>query len=292
MPQRGIHIGDHGGHPAAVMGADGDHQLSQRDALLHGLHKGTGAGGHIQQDGVRTGGQFLGHNAGCDERDAADGGRHIPQGVHFFIGDRDALALANDRQANFVDLRKELFLREGGLGAGHALHLVDGAAGVPQTAAAHLGDLDAAGCNDGGDDKGGLVADAAGGMLVHLDARDRRQIHHYAAVRHHIGQLRSLCVGHAPQIDCHHPCRHLVIGHLAAHKAVDDGLQFFPAVGAAIPLFGDQIINTHKDSLQSKSYDILSQVEQIPPQKQAAFWELCHKKSKSTISVPKDRAFR
>ena len=71
---------------------------------------------------------------------------------------------------------------------GHALHLVDGAAGVAQAAAAHLGDLDPAGGCDGRDDQGGLVAHSAGGMLVHLDALDGGQVHHLAAVGHDVGQ--------------------------------------------------------------------------------------------------------
>ena len=140
--QRGVHVGDHGSDAAAVMGADGDHQLGQLDALLHGLHERAGAGGDIQQDGVRAGGQLLGHDAGCDEGDAADGGSDVPEGVHLFIRHGDAFALADDRQADLVHLREELLLREGGLGAGDALHLVDGAAGVTESAAAHLGETE------------------------------------------------------------------------------------------------------------------------------------------------------
>ena len=52
VAQRGVHIGDHGSHPAAMVGADGDHQLRQLDALVHSLHKSAGAGGDVQQNGV------------------------------------------------------------------------------------------------------------------------------------------------------------------------------------------------------------------------------------------------
>ena len=252
MAQGGVHVGDHGGHPAAMVGADGHHELCQLDALVHGFHKGTGAGGHIQQNGVRAGSQLLGHDAGRDERDAAHGGGHIPQGVHLFVCHGDALALADDRQTDAVDLCKELFLRQGRPGARHALHLVDGAAGVAQTAAAHLGDLDPAGCHDGGDHQRGLVAHAAGGVLVHLDARNGRKVHHDAAVGHHVGKLCRLFVGHAAQVHSHHPGSHLIIGHLTGHITVDDALQLFTAVGAAVAFFGDQIINAHNFTLLSK----------------------------------------
>ena len=249
MAQRGVHIGDHGSHPAAVMGANGYHQLSQLNALVYRFHKSSGAGGHIQQDGIRAGSQFLGHDAGCDEWDAADGCGHIPQGIHFFICNGNALALANDRQADPVHLRKELLLREGGSGAGHALHLIDGTAGMAKAPAAHLGDLHAAGRHDGGNDQRGLVTHAAGGVLVHLDARNGRKIHHHTAVSHHIGQLCGLFISHAAQIDSHHPCSHLVISHFSADIAIDDLLQLLTAVRTAITLFCDQIINAHRITL-------------------------------------------
>ena len=130
MPQRSVHIGDHRSHPAAVMGADGNHQLCQLDALVHGLHKCTGAGGDVQQNGVRAGGQLFGHDAGRNQRDAADGGGNVPQGVHLFICHSDTLTLADDRQTDPVHLCKKFLLREGGLCAGHALHLINSAAGV------------------------------------------------------------------------------------------------------------------------------------------------------------------
>ena len=157
--------------------------------------------------------------------------------------------MTDDRQADLVHLREEILLREGGPGAGHALHLVDGAAGVAEAAAAHLGDLHAARRHHGRDDEGGLVADAAGGVLVHLDAGDGRKIHHDAAVGHHVGQLGGLRVGHAAQVDGHHPSGHLVIGHFPADEPVDDGFQLLTGVGAAVPLFRDQVINTHKVTL-------------------------------------------
>src|SRR5699024_8926339 len=188
VAQRGIHIGDHGGHFAAVVDADGHHQPGKLDAFLHRFHESTGAGGDVQQDGVRTGGQLFGHDAGGDQGDAADGGGDIPQRVHLFVGDGDVLTLADDRDAGAVYLGEKVLLAQGGAGAGDALHLVDGAAGVAQATAAHLGDLDPAGRRDGGDHQSGLIAHAAGGMLVHLDPRDGGKVHHFAAVGHDVGE--------------------------------------------------------------------------------------------------------
>ena len=110
---------------------------------------------------------------------------------------------------------------------------------MAQAAAAHLGDLHTAGRHHRGDHKGGLTAHAAG---------DGGKIDHHAAVGHHVRQLGCFFVGHAAQVDRHHPGSHLVIGHFPADKAVDNGLQLFPGVGTAIALFRDQIINTHRNS--------------------------------------------
>ena len=249
VPQRGVHIGDHGSYPAAMVGADGNHQLRQLNALVNSFHKSTGAGGDVQQDGVRTRGQLFGHDAGRNQRDAADGSGNVPQSVHLFIRHSDTLALADDRQTDLVHLCKKLLLREGSFCAGHAFHFINGAAGVAETPAAHFGDLHPAGRHDGRNDQRGLITHAAGGVLVHLDARNGRKVYHHTAVRHHIGQLSGLLIGHAAQIHRHHPCGHLVVSHFPADKTVDNSFQLLPGVGAAIPLFCDQIINTHRFTL-------------------------------------------
>ena len=103
----------------------------------------------LEQDGVRTGGQLFAHDRGGDQRDAANRGRDVAQGVEQLVRRGDLSALADDRKADAAHLGKEFFLRERGAGAGHGLHLVDGAAGVAEAAAAHLGDGYAAGRDNG-----------------------------------------------------------------------------------------------------------------------------------------------
>ena len=202
----------------------------------------------IEQDRVRTGGQLLGHDGGRDQRDAADGGGHIAQGVHLLVGDGDFAALADDRNADLVDLPEELLLRQARAGARHSLHLVNRAARVAEAAPAHLGDLDTAGRHNGRNDQRRLVTDAAGGVLVGLDARDGGQIDHVAGVGHDVGQHGGLLVSHAAQVDGHEQRRHLVVGHIACHIAVDGEGQLFMVQRAAVALLGDNIVHSHSFS--------------------------------------------
>ena len=117
---------------------------------------------------------------------------------------------------------------------------------MAQTSPAHLGDLDAAGRHDGRNDERGLVPHAAGGVLVRLDARDGGQIDHIAGAGHDIGQHGSLLIGHAAQIDGHKQRRHLVVGHIPGHIAVDRKGKLLTVQRAAIAFFGDNIIHSHK----------------------------------------------
>ena len=172
VAERLVHIGDERGHSAAVRRADRDHQAGKFDRIVEVLHERAGAHRHIKQDGIRTGGQLFAHDRGGDQRDATDRGRDVAQGVEQLVRRGDLPALADDRKADAAHLGKEFFLRERGAGAGHGLHLVDGAAGVAEAAAAHLGDGYAAGRDNGHNDQRCLVPHAAGRMFVDLDAGD------------------------------------------------------------------------------------------------------------------------
>ena len=248
VAERLVHIGDERRDLAAMRRADGDHLAGQLQRTVQVLHERAVAHRDIEQDRVRTGGQLLGHDGGRDQRDAADGGGHIAQGVHLLVGDGDLAALADDRNADLVDLPEKFFLRQARAGAGDSLHLVNRAARVAEAAPAHLGDLDTAGRHDGRNDQRRLVTDAAGGVLVGLDARDGRQIDHVAGVGHDVGQHGGLLVSHAAQVDGHEKRRHLVVGHIACHIAVDGEGQFFMVQRTAVALLGDNIVHSHSFS--------------------------------------------
>ena len=78
------------------------------------------------------------------------------------------VALADEAQPISCKLRPELVERQVGAHTGNGLQLVQRAAGVSQRAAGHLGDDHARRRGQRRRDQAGLVAHAAGGMLVHL----------------------------------------------------------------------------------------------------------------------------
>ena len=102
MAERLVHIGDERRDLAAMRRADGDHLAGQLQRTVQVLHERAVAHRDIEQDRVRTGGQLLGHDGGCDQRDAADGGGHIAQGVHLLVGDGDFAALADEIKADML----------------------------------------------------------------------------------------------------------------------------------------------------------------------------------------------
>jgi hypothetical protein len=79
--------------------------------------------------------------------------------------------------------------------------------------------------------QGRLVADAPGGMLVDR-VREVGEVEPLAAVGHHLGEVGGLTHRHAAPRDRHEPGGHLVVGHLAADVAADEGLQGGAVVGA------------------------------------------------------------
>ena len=228
--------------------ADGNHLAGQFQGTVQILHERAVAHRDVQQNGVGTGGQLFGHDGGGNQRNAADCGGHIAQGVHFFVGHSNFAALADNRNANLVDLLEELLLGQARAGAGHRLHLIDRAAGVAEAAAAHLGNLHTAGCDDGRNDQRRLVADAAGGVLVCLDARDGGQIDHIAGVGHDVGQHGGFLVSHAAQVNRHEQRRHLVVGHVPCHIAVDGKGKLVMVQRTAVAFLGDNIVHSHNFS--------------------------------------------
>ena len=97
------------------------------------------------------------------------------------------------RAAALVEHRPYLRGRERGAIAGDAFELVQCAAGMAERAPAEHGDAQARSGGDGRNQKGGLVADAAGRVLVHRGTRGAAtgraaQIELHAGGAHGLGE--------------------------------------------------------------------------------------------------------
>src|SRR5690606_8019019 len=108
---------------------------------------------------------LLRHDRAGDEGDRLHGRGDVAQRVELAVGRCDVAAGAGDDPA---DVGEDLAVAVGGqhgLEAGDRLELVERPARVAETPAGQLGHGGAAGGDEGDQDQGDLVADAAGGVL-------------------------------------------------------------------------------------------------------------------------------
>src|SRR5690606_37203757 len=100
------------------------------------------------------------------------------------------------------------------------LQLVEGAAGVAEGAAGELRDGGAARRHQGGERKGDLVADAAGGVLVGGGAGESAEVHPLPGGDHRRRPAGDLGAVHAVEDDRHGEGGHLLVGDLATGVGV------------------------------------------------------------------------
>ena len=224
--ERLIHIGHDSGHVAPGVLADAHHLPRELKGGFLRFHERAGAGLYVQHDGARAGGELLGHDARNDQRDGVHRRGHVAQRVHFLIRRGEIRRLPGNHKTNVLGIFEEFFGRHGGGKAGEGFELVDRAAGVPETAAGHFRHFAAARRHHRAEHERGLVADAAGRMLVGGVLAERREIDHVAGVLHFYGELRRFLRRHAAEIDRHHQRGHLVIRDIPRRVAVDDKMQF------------------------------------------------------------------
>ena len=131
----------------------------------------------------------------------------------------------------------------------HRLELVERAAGVRQRAAAQLRHLHAARRRERGRDQRHLVADAAGRVLVDLDALDRAEVEHLAAAHHRLRQRERLDAGHAADAHRHQPGGHLVVGDVAEEVSAEQPVDLLGWMLAAVALAADHLEGVQRGSV-------------------------------------------
>ena len=202
-------------HLLAGARPDPDERLGEGARVLLGLHEGPAADLHVEHQPVDPLGELLGQDGRDDEGDALDGRRHVAEGIDALVGGGDLRRLPDHAAAHLGHDAREVLGRELGREAGDGLELVERSAGVTEAAAAHHRDRDAARGDERGEGERDLVADAAGGVLVDLEALDAREIEDAAAPEHRVGEGDGLRVVEAAEEDRHEPRGHLVVGEVA-----------------------------------------------------------------------------
>ena len=116
---------------------------------------------------------------------------------------------------------------ETGAKSGDRFQLVQRSARMSQRAAGDHRDGYAGRGSEGRRDQAGFIADAAGGMFIHLDARHRREVYTLPGIGHALGQGAHLTVRHAGENHRHKKGGYLVIRDGAAGIPVNEESDFF-----------------------------------------------------------------
>ena len=209
------------------------------------LHKGAGADLDVQQQRVHALGQLLAHDGGGNQRDAFDGAGGVTEGVNLAVGRDQLLGLPDHGAAGAAHCFLELLDGEFGVEAGNGFQLVQRSAGVPQAAARDHGHRMAGGGHQRRQHQAGLVAHAAGRVLIDLGGRQVAEIDAGARLHVKFGEVGQLGIRQRLETDRHQKGGHLVIGHFAAGVALDHHGQFFAAQFCPVTLFTDDVDDSH-----------------------------------------------
>src|SRR5581483_556411 len=157
--------------------------------------------------------------------------------------------LTDDRHPDRSHLCDELVDRELDTEAGYRFELVERPAGVPETAAAHLPERDAAGGDDRTHGERRLVSDAAGRMLVHDPPPQRgAEVDRLAAVDQGLRERVRLTRRQPAEVDGHQERGDLVVGHRSVRVAEDELDDLLARELLAVALALDQLRRADRQS--------------------------------------------
>jgi len=251
--ERLVHGGEQGDALFAHAASGVDHDFGKADGIFFLGHEGAGAGFDVEHERIDALGELLAHDRGANEADVFNGGGDVTQGVDFLVSGGDFGSLADETEAALFEDAAEIGEREGSVKAGNGFKFVQGAAGVAEAAAADHGDGESSRGDDRGEDEGGFVANAAGGVLVHLFHGQVEMIDDFAGVQHHFGEGGDLGVGEATNPGGHEPGGHLIIGDFALGVAGDEESDFFAGVLPGIAFLTDEVDSTHAIGTNSET---------------------------------------
>ncbi len=145
-------------------------RIGQGAGLMTRFHERAGAKLHIQHQRRKSFGQFLAENARRDQRDRSDRARHVAQRVELAVGGHQIGGGRGNGATGLRDDAGEFLAGEIRADTGNGFKLVERAAGGAQSAARDHRHLKSAASQQRRHDERRLVANAAGGVLVHSRA--------------------------------------------------------------------------------------------------------------------------
>src|SRR6202011_3165756 len=232
-PEGLVHGGEQRHGAGSGEGAGLDHEVGEVAGVVVGLHECSAAGLDVENEGVEGLGEFLAHNAGGDAVGGDEGG-----------------GLADEGGSAGLEGIEELLEGELGVEAGDGFEVVQGAAGVTERTTADHGHADAGDAfrrergearsgEDGGNEERGLVADAAGGVLVDGKGVEGSGVEGLAGEAHGGGEVGELLRVEAAEEDRHEERCRLSVGDAAVDYSADEVLNLGGGEGEAVTLVAD-----------------------------------------------------
>ena len=222
IPEHLVHVGDDRarGKSGAVCGAhDAVRQLARAG---HFGHEGAVAGLDVHHQPVEAGGELLREDRGGDQRYGVDGRRNVADGVQPPVRRGQIVGRPDDRASGVRDDALKGVDVGGRVVAGYRIELVEGAPGVAEAAPGDHGHRRPACGQERCQNQAGLVADAAGGVLVEDRASEIRPLQDPARHGHRPRQRGALGCRHAVEADRHRERCRLAFGDRAVADARDE----------------------------------------------------------------------
>ena len=199
--QRLVHVGDQRLHALVHAPSDAHHHLRQTARVDLLLHERAGAHLHVQHQRVDAGGHLARH----------DGGGHQAGSIRRWPWHRAARTSGRrparsprvqPMKASLCSFNCAMNSSERQIRAepGNRFQLIERAAGEAQRAAPGHGHDDSRGRGQRRRDQAGLIADAAGRVLIDFDAGNAGQIERHSRSDHALGQRADFAVGHAGKV--------------------------------------------------------------------------------------------
>ena len=185
------------------------------------MHERGTAEFHVQHERIEAFSEFLGKNGRCDERDAGYGAGHVAKRVYFFIRRNHAVGLAADDTADFLDLLDDFFGGQQGFETRDGIQLVERAAGDAQAAPGNHRYTKAKAREQRRERERNLVANTAGGVLVHEWTPVLGEFQNVAGIAHGQGERAGFGGGQTTKENGHEHRGHLVIGNFSGGEFAD-----------------------------------------------------------------------
>jgi len=153
--------------------------------------------------------------------------------------------LGANARADRLNLSEYFFGRQCRACPAESFKFVESTTGVSEAAPRHLRHENAGGRENRHDGERRFVPYAAGAVLVHAGAGDRRQIERLTRRHHRRCQREGLVFSQPSPEDRHQPGADLIVWDRVLHEVLDQKANFGWSVFAAAPFFPDKVNCPH-----------------------------------------------